>query len=226
VAAAPAADPARTRTVRAVLIEVLDGMLRLLHPFMPFLTEELWQRLPGHGASIVVAPYPAGDLSRRDALAEGEISAMTALIGTVRNLRAESGIDPARRIRLLVHPNTPQDADLLGRHRAALAALARCESVEIEADLLSHGPAARGVTERFEAAIPLEGILDLAAESARLKKEREKLEKDLAARTRKLSDESFLSRAPEAVVAKEKTIHLELSEKLTRIDRILATLGG
>ncbi len=226
VAPPSAAELARGRAVRAVLLEVLDGTLRLLHPFMPHLTEELWQRIPGHGLSLVVAPFPPGDPAMEDAGAEEEIAAIVALVGTVRNLRAESGIDPAKRVPLLVHPHGPAEEAILGRHRAAVAALARCEAIELTADLGSRGPAARGVTDRFELALPLEGLLDIESEKKRLHKEREKLDKEIATRERKLGDASFLARAPAAVVEKERGIHEELTGKRDRIDRILATLGG
>jgi valyl-tRNA synthetase len=225
---------ARTRVVRSVLAEVLDGVLRLLHPFMPHLTEELWQKIDpaadvpvlADGArSIAVAPFPKGDRPFGDAKANEEIDAIIGLVQTVRNLRAESGIDPARRIRLVVTPHGKRDAEIVERHRGALATLARCGEIATDG-AGAIGPAARGVTDRFEVAIPLEGLLDIEAESKRLRKERERLEKEIGTRRRKLSDASFLERAPAAVVEKEKSIHAELSEKLGRIDKILAGLSG
>ena len=150
---------ARTRAVRAVLVEVLDGVLRLLHPFMPHLTEELWQKLEAaadvpllsDGArSIVVAPFPKGDRPYGDAAADEEIAAIIGLVQTVRNLRAESGIDPARRIRLVVSPHGPREARTLERHRGALATLARCGEITTAGASGASasgatGPAARGV---------------------------------------------------------------------------------
>jgi valyl-tRNA synthetase len=230
----PAGISERGRVVRQVLVEVLDGVFRLLHPFMPHLTEELWQRLDpaadittleDGSRSIVVAPFPRGDRPFGDAAADEEIAAVIGLVQTVRNLRAESGLDPARRIRLVVAPHGPKDARILESHRGAIATLARCGEITIDGAGPS-GPAARGVTDRFEVAIPLEGLLDIDAESKRLHKERERLEKEIATRQRKLSDAAFLERAPAAVVEKEKGIHAELSEKLGRIDKILAGLRG
>src|SRR5262249_57775584 len=125
---------ARTRVVRAVLSEVLDGVLRLLPPFMPHLTDELWQKidpaadvpvLADGRRSIVIAPFPRGDRPYGDASADEEIAAIAGLVQTIRNLRAESGIDPARRIRLIVTPHGPRDAQIVERHRGALATLAR-----------------------------------------------------------------------------------------------------
>ena len=212
--------------VRAVLLEVLDRSLRLLHPFMPHVTEELWQKIPGHGLSIATAPFPDGKGQYGDPVAVESIGAVVDLVGAIRNLRAESGIDPARRIRLLVKPRGDAEGAILERHAQAVATLARCQSVEPTDDLASAGPAVKTVSERFEAAIPLEGVADVESESRRLHKEREKVALDLASRERKLSDEKFLARAPAQVVEKEKAIHIELTERLQRIDRILAALGG
>src|SRR5262249_54998231 len=144
--------------------------------------------------SIVIAPFPRGDRPYGDASADEEIAAIAGLVQTIRNLRAESGIDPARRIRLIVTPHGPRDAQIVERRRGAVATLARCGEIAVEgpgSGAGAKGPAARGVTDRFEVAIPLEGLLDIEAESKRLRKERERLEKEIGTRRRKLQDASF-----------------------------------
>jgi valyl-tRNA synthetase len=221
-----ASSERRGLQVRAVLLDVLDRSLRLLHPFMPHLTEELWQKIPGHGLSIAIAPFPDGKTLYGEPAAVESIGAVVDLVGAIRNLRAESGIDPARRVRLLVKPRGAAESAIIERHSQAIATLARCQTVERTDDLASAGPAVKAVNERFEAAIPLEGVADVESESRRLHREREKVALDLSSRERKLSDEKFLARAPAQVVEKEKAIHAELTERLQSIDRILAALGG
>ena len=220
-----AADDRRAQVARAVLLEVLDTLLRLLHPVMPFVTEELWQKIPHDGALLATAAWPKVREDRLDARAERDMELLQELIVKARNVRAEAGIDPSRRIDLLVHAESPRNRKLLSEQAALVATLVRADRVEV-VDAFPEGlVAARGVVRSLEVAIPLAGLLDFDAERTRLTRDLAKIVAELDARNRKLANESFLERAPAAVVEKERAIQKEFLEKKRRIEATLATLG-
>ena len=218
--------PERAATARFVLGKVVDTALRLLHPIMPFVTEELWQKFPHEGEYLATAAWPRAQEDASDAKAERDMELLQELVVKVRNLRAEAGIDPSRRIELLVHADTPRNAKLVAQETALVAALTRASSVTVVEAFPEGLAAARGVVRGFEAAIPLAGLLDVAAETSRLTKELDRILKDVDVRNRKLANESFLERAPAEVVAKERAIQQELLDKKRRIEATLASLAG
>jgi len=221
-------DVARAAAARAVLSHVVDTMLRLLHPIMPFITEELWQKFPHAGEYLATSAWPEAVERALDAKAERDMELLQELVVKVRNLRAEAGIDPSRRIEVLVHAETPRNGKLVADEAALVVALTRASSVTV-VDAFPEGlVAARGVVRGLEAAIPLAGLLDVAAETSRLTKELDRVLRDVDARNRKLANEAFLERAPADVVAKERAIQQELLDKKRRIEATLASLteGG
>jgi valyl-tRNA synthetase len=220
------ADPARSATARAVLVHVLDRLLRLLHPFMPFVTEELWQKIPHQGEFLAVAAWPTADPARIDQKAERDMEILQDLVVKVRNLRAETNIDPSRRIDVLVHAESPRNARLVEEQAVLLGTLCRASSVRIVEALPPGLVAARGVVRGLEIALPLEGLLDFEAERTRLTRELTRLEEDVAARNRKLANDSFVQRAPAEVVEKERALQRELLDKKRRLESTLATLPG
>jgi valyl-tRNA synthetase len=210
----------------AVLIETLDLVLRLLHPFVPFVTEELWQRIPPEGPYLATASWPTPDRARIDADAEREMEALQAVVVRIRSLRAESNVDAARRIEVILHGMEPGVAALLERERALLATLARASRVEV-VDRIDPGLlAARGVTGSVEIAIPLGGLLDVAAERSRLAKELAKIDSEVAERERKLGNARFVERAPAEVVQKERDLQRELLARRSKVESTLSRLGG
>ena len=219
------ASAARHAVARTVLLEVQDTILRLLHPIMPFLTEELWQKFPHVGDYLATSHWPGVRESRLDAHAERDMAMLQELVVKIRNVRLEAGIDPSRRIEVLVHAESPENGKRVADQAALLAALVRAERVVVvdafAADLVS----ARGVLGGLEIAVPLAGLLDFEAERTRLTKELRKIDAELDARNRKLANEAFLERAPAEVVAKERSIQQEFLEKKRRIESTLSTLG-
>jgi valyl-tRNA synthetase len=216
----------RAETSRAVLQTVLDRLLRMLHPFMPFITEELWEKLPRDASHLAIAAWPVSDGGRIDDRVEQEIGLLQDLVARVRNLRAESRIDPGKKLELLVHPSSESGKQLLEDESDRISALVRASSLLI-VDRFDEGLiAARGVSKGFELAIPLEGLLDLDSERARLAKELARAEKDLAGREKKLHNPSFLERAPADVVEKERTICSDIREKVQRFRSSLQNLEG
>jgi len=216
----------RRRTAQAVLLEVLDILLRLLHPMIPFITEELWSSLPGNHGFLARAEWPEPTDGRDDPDAEAEIDLLRETIVKIRNLRAESNIDPGRRIGVLLHAEDGEARATLREQTALIAALVRAETVQVVERFEEGMIAARGVIRGVQIALPLEGLLDLDAERARIAKDLDKVGKELAARARKLANPSFVERAPAEVVEKERRLHDELGEREQRLRDLLAVLGG
>ncbi len=220
--AAPEDSP-RRRAARRRLREVLETALRLLHPFMPFITEELWQRLPHEGETICLAPYPTADPARVDPVAERQMGTLIELITKVRNIRAVMNIDPAKELGLLVRPLTTEAAALIEEQDAAIRRLGRLERIERVSSLDGYRQVARDVAGEIELAVPLEGLIDVERERERLRRTVEKLERELEHLERRLANADFLERAPEEVVRETRERHEEVSE---RRQRLLAILHG
>jgi valyl-tRNA synthetase len=213
-------------TARSVLLEVLGTLLRLLHPMMPFITEELWQKMPNGASYISVAEWPVFDAGKVDEEAERELELIKETIVKTRNLRAESNISPSSRIELLLHAEDENAAAILSRESTILAAIVRAGEVRVVESFDERMIAARGVAGGVQIAIPLEGLLDLDAERSRLSKDLAKVEKQLQSRGRKLSNQSFLERAPAEVVKKERRLHQELAERRDKLESMLAAFGS
>jgi valyl-tRNA synthetase len=209
-------------------MEVLEVLLRLLHPMMPFITEELWHKLPREDSYICKAEWPEFDQSKVDEEAERAVALLQETVVKIRNLRAESNIDASSRIELLLQAPEGAVADALRAQEESLKLLVRADSVRF-VDTIEKGlVAARGTTGSCQIAIPLEGLLDLDAERRRLQKELAKVERELDSRGRKLENSSFLEKAPPEVVEKEKLLHGRLLERKEKLERHLDSLdhGG
>ena len=214
-------DRERQKATRAVLAEVYSRLLRLLHPFMPFVTEELWQRLPGAEGSIMKASWPGVHEDQIDAQAEHDMGLVMEVIGAVRNIRGEMGISPGKVIPVVLSPHTDQAFQVLKEQTPRIQSLAKTEdpawAKEGEQPAKSAGAALSEVT----VFVPLEGLVDFSAEEARLEKELAKLEKEITPSRKKLTNQGFLAKAPEAVVAKEKAKVAEAEDKITRLTESL-----
>jgi len=213
-------------TAQAVLLEVLGMILRMLHPFMPFITEELWHKLPQPESYLATAEWPPHDSSRIDPVADREMDALQEVAAAIRNMRAESNIDPSKRIEVQFCSKDAGEARLLREHGDLIAGLVRGERLHV-VDAFADGlVAARGVAGKTDIAIPLEGLLDLGAERERIQKDLARVQKDLAGRSRRLNNPSFLERAPAEIVEKERRVLAELEERQNRLTANLAVLGG
>ena len=214
----------RAARTRRVLGEVLESVLRLLHPVMPFLTEEIWQALPHDGPTIARAAYPRPGEGRIDEAAEREVELLVEVVTRVRNLRAELNVDPGRKVPLLVQAHDARAGALLAREQGLVKALARLESVEAVPAIAARGLSARAVAAGVDLAVPLAGLLDVDAEKTRLRRELDKLAREREGHARKLSNAAFLERAAPEIVAKVRGIDQELGEKIDRLTRTLRTL--
>ncbi len=217
------ADEASRRATRATLVEVLDAALRLLHPIMPFITEEIWQRLRPHlgdtPESIMLAPYPQADEGRRDPEAVAEMEWVQAVISGVRRIRSTMNIAPSRPLPLLIQGGSPREREWLAANGTFISQLARLESITALADDDLPPESATELAGATKLLIPLAGLIDKAAELARLEREIGKLQKSLAQTEAKLANPRFNAKAPAAVVAKERD---KLEELRRRLDTLKA----
>ena len=223
----PATDQAATRRT---LVTVLEALLRASHPFMPFITEEIWQRvapLAGScGESIMLQSWPDAAFFPVDDGAETEMLWVQGLVLAVRQIRGEMDIAPGRRIPVLLQDATVEDARLLSVHNHYLRELARVASIDTLATGAEAPPSATTLVGSLKVLVPIAGLIDVAAERARLAKTRIKTAGDLERVDQKLSTESFTSHAPEAVVARERERQAALRRDLVKLDAQLAQLAS
>ncbi|MGI6143917.1 MAG: valine--tRNA ligase [bacterium] len=217
-------DEEGRRASRYVLWKVLENTLRLLHPFMPFITEEIWQHLPHSGPSICVAPWPeAGDT---DPVVEEEMERIMAVIRGVRNIRAEMSIAPGRKAPVVIQAPAPLQPQLESGI-PYLIQLAGAGTVSIQmAGTEKPRQAAAAIVGGVEVYVPLEGLIDIDKEIARLRKEQQALEKEVQRAATKLQNENFLAKAPAQVVAKEREKEQEYRDKLIKVKERVALLEG
>jgi len=208
------APAAQKKGTRRTLIRVLEEILRIAHPMMPFITEEIWQRvktLAGQeGDTVMLQAYPQADSSLVDAQAVIDIEWLQGIILALRNIRGEMNISPAKPINALLKNASAEDATRLEANRQFLAKLAKLETIEILAEGAEAPMSAIQLVGDLEVLVPMLGLIDVAAEIARLNKEAEKLNKELTGVNNKLANASFVDKAPTAVVEKEKNRQADL----------------
>ncbi|MDN5864555.1 MAG: valine--tRNA ligase [Gammaproteobacteria bacterium] len=197
-----------SEAARATLITVLEGLLRALHPIMPFITEALWQQvapLAGKGAdSVMLTRWPDSSEFEHDSEAETEIAWLQAVVSALRRLRSELGLDPALRIPVSVHGANAQTRARLATHGASIAFLARTDTPPLASDAAAPEAAVTAVVGEATLALPLAGVIDVAAELDRLDKTLAKLQAQHEQSRKKLANDKFTSRAPAEVVARER----------------------
>jgi valyl-tRNA synthetase len=211
---------------RETLWFVLEGTLRALHPFMPFITEAIWQQLPGAGDSIMIAPWPRAEASWRDEAAEREMEALMQVVAAARKLRAEQHLLPAQRVKVMVATGSASARQVLERERQAVLLLARGSELAVAADA-SERPALAEVVHCFgeTATVSIAAAAsrqELEAQRARLERELERLKQEQAGLAQKLAAPEFLSRAPETVVQKTRAHYAEVSERCEAVAGQLA----
>ncbi len=209
-------EEAGKRTARYVLWTVLEQALRLLHPFMPFITEEIWQRLPHEGESIVVAPWPAPRREHLDPAAEEEMSVLQEVITCLRRLRSEMGVRPNARVEALLVPVLEGRRELLLEHEGYITSQARLSALRVVDSVEDPTSYARGLAAGVEAFIPLRGEA-FREEAERLRREIVRLEKEAQRHQAKLSNDQFLSKAPPEVVQKERRKLADVRLKLEKL---------
>ncbi len=208
-------------TAKTVLIYCMDGMLKLLHPFMPFLTEEIWQSLPHEGDTIMLAPYPEYDPALAYAAEETEFERIMTAVRAIRTRRSEMNVPPAKKSAVFI--DTAFE-DTFKAGEVYIQRLASATDVTVGGDFDKDG-AVNIVTADAQIYLPMNELVDLEAEKARLGKELEKAQKDLAFFEKKLNNPGFVNNAPAAVVEKDRAAAETVREKIRLLEESLANLG-
>ncbi|MGD2117035.1 MAG: valine--tRNA ligase [Chromatiales bacterium] len=202
------ASDAAKRGTRKTLVEVLESLLRLTHPIMPFITEEIWQRvapLAGIEAdTIMLQPFPETDATLQDATAEADMEWLKQFILGIRQIRGEMNISPGKPLPVLLENTTRDDLDKLGHTQHYLHFLARTESIDVLSEDDKAPESAMSLVGNMKILIPLAGLIDVQAERQRLEKEIGKTDAEVERIEKKLANPNFVDKAPQAVVQKER----------------------
>jgi valyl-tRNA synthetase len=220
--------PQKKETTLGVLWRVMHDTLILLHPFMPFVTEEIWHKLPGTQGSIMKAVFPAdrkdsADI-RRENKAESEMDLLIELISAVRNIRGEMNISPSLNLTATVQTKETKIKTTLEQHQDIVINLAKLNAFSVNANAARPKSSATAVVGGATIFVPLEGIIDFSKEARRLEKEMNKLAKELAVVSKKLANDGFLNKAPKDVVEQVKAKHAGLEEKRKKLESNLNRL--
>ena len=210
-------------TTRAVLVSTLDSILRLLHPFMPFITEEIYHYLPGAGKSISLESFPRAEDLPSDEEAESVISLLQEVVTEIRTIRSEHRLPPSLKISAWIRAADDFTRARLTGLRSSVEFLAGLNRLEIKDSFESGVACLRGAGASWELAIPAQGLVDLEAERKRLKKEIEDVEEEIAKLKNRLLNPAFVEKAPKEVVEETKTNLARLEE---RRQRLLKSLAG
>ena len=214
-------DEAAAQNTRQVLVWVLTNTLALLHPFMPFVTEEIWQSLPHQGEALIVAPWPEYEEGHAFPQAEAEMKKVMELITAVRTRRSEMNVPPSKKAHLAIEA---ADTAAFEAEKEAIARLAYCSGVEVAQSVPQAEGSVTVVTAACRAYLPMDDLVDKKAETARLTKELEGAKKQLATAEAKLQNEKFISKAPQNVIDGVKDNAEKLREKVRGIEEALAAL--
>lgn len=213
-------------TARQVLYHVLKVSLRLLHPFMPFITEEIWDKVktPGEGL-LVVSPWPATNPAFEFPAEAAEAALFQEIVYRIRNIRGEMNVPPDRKASVILRTESERITRLITREEASLKALAKLETVAIDPTYVPKRSDASAVMPEAEVFVPLEGLIDFEKERARIAKEIEKARGDIEKVDMKLSNSSFMDKAPAEVIGRERDRRAELATVLARLEEVYAKLG-
>jgi valyl-tRNA synthetase len=219
-------------TALRVLETILDGILRLLHPIMPFITEELWKRLAENlgvetiPASLLLVSYPRPDSALVNDEAEKQMGKMMNLITAVRTIRSEMNVPPGRPIALSLNVSDDPARVLMETHSAYLRHLCKIGDLKIGSSLPKPPKSVSVVVEGMEAFIPLEGLIDFEKEKQRLEKEFEAVKNEIERIDTRLANPDFAAHAPDEEVQKARQRKIESSEKLERLKEHLSSVRG
>lgn len=211
------------RGTRHTLVNILESMMRLLHPMMPFVTEEIWQRLRPlvdvSTGSIMLAPFPIYDASSVDEQVIKDIGWIQSLISGVRNIRGELNISPNKPVNVLLKNSQAEDVRCLNEYKGFIGALAKLESIEILAEGERIPPSSTALAGELEILVPVAGLIDTDAEVNRLQKEIDKLNNEKKRLSGKLNNARFVDNAPAEIVEKEKQKLATAEQSLLKLEQ-------
>ncbi|MFP5114426.1 valine--tRNA ligase [Bacillaceae bacterium C204] len=219
-------DETAKKTTRSILAHVLDQTMRLLHPFMPFITEEIWQNLPHQGESITTAKWPEVNPALSDDQAAQEMKLLVEMIRSVRNIRAEVNTPMSKKIKMLVKAKDETVLKSIETNRSYIERFCNPEELQMGVELETPEKAMTAVITGLEIILPLEGLINIDEEIARLEKEFDRLNKEVERVQKKLSNEGFMKKAPESVVAEERAKENDYREKRAIVEARIKELRG
>jgi len=223
------APQTRVRAAQRCLTDVLDAQLRLLHPIIPFVTEELWlelcRRSGRESATIMLEAQPRPESYEVDAEAEAEIDWLKAFVMGVRQVRGEMSIPPGKRLPVRLAGATDLDRERIDRHQALLTSLARLDDIGFVESADAVSDAATALVDRMTILVPLEGLIDMAAERARLGKQIRRASDERERSRKKLANPQFVANAPAAVVDRERQRAAALEERIAQLNERLSRLS-
>lgn len=217
-------NAAEIKEIRAVTAWTLDRILIMLHPFMPFITEELWDNLTARSCKLIHAAWPADE--NVNAADKNEIDRAIDIISAIRSLRSSMNLPAGAKLHAYVKDAVAETLTAVERQKALICKLARLEELEALENREVTKDMVQTVSREAAILIPLKGVVDFEAERARLQKELETLNKNLEGYSRKLSNESFVAKAPAAVVAEEKRRQAEALENKAKVEEALARIAN
>jgi valyl-tRNA synthetase len=215
-------DAAGKKKTQSVLAYVLDQTQRLIHPFMPFISEEIWQHLPHEGDTITLASWPQERSSFGAPEAVREMELLMDIIRVVRNIRAEVNVPMSKKIELLVKPSNDEMQEILGRNEDYLRRFCNTSLLEVNTAITVPEKAMTAVVTGAELILPLAGLIDINQELARLEKELQSLHAEVERIEKKLSNEGFVAKAPAKVIEEEKA---KLSDYTDKRDKVIGRLA-
>ncbi|WP_313996092.1 valine--tRNA ligase [uncultured Paenibacillus sp.] len=219
-------DEAAKRATQSVLAYVLDRTQRLIHPFMPFISEEIWQHLPHEGETIALAPWPVYDPALESPEAVREMELLMDMIRAVRNIRAEVNVPMSKKIELLVNASGEAELAILNRNEEFVRRFCGTSRLEIGRGLPAPDKAMSAIVTGAELYLPLAGLIDISQEIARLEKELQTLNGEVERVEKKLANEGFVAKAPVKVIEEEKAKMKDYADKRDKVLARIAELRG
>ena len=222
------ASEAQKRGTRRTLVGILESVLRMLHPLMPYVTEEIWTEIAPRagvtGETIMLRPYPEADAASNDDAAEEELEWVKQFILGIRQIRGENDISPGKIVPVLLEAYSDRDLEFADNNALLLSRVGRVESVRPLAADEEAPQAAIALLGTMRLLVPTAGLIDIEAEIERLSKQRDKTASELGRSTAKLGNEKFVNNAPEAVVTQERQRVVEFEQQIAQLDEQLARL--
>jgi valyl-tRNA synthetase len=219
-------DAAAKRTTQSVLAYVLDRTLRMIHPFMPFISEEIWQHLPHEGETITLAEWPQYNPAFEAADAVREMELLMDIIRSVRNIRAEVNVPMSKKVELLLKPTEAETEAVIRRNLEYIRKFCGTSQLVIDSGLTAPDKAMTAIVSGAELYLPLAGLIDIGQEIARLEKELDHLNKEVERVQKKLANEGFIRKAPAHVIQEERDKERDYSEKRDKVLARIAELKG
>ncbi|NHN30106.1 valine--tRNA ligase [Paenibacillus agricola] len=219
-------DAQAKKTTQSVLAYVMDQTQRLIHPFMPFLSEEIWQHLPHEGETITLAPWPVYKESWEAAEAVREMDLLMDVIRAVRNIRAEVNVPMSKKIELLVKPANAEYLAILKRNEEYIRRFSNTSLLEVSLTIVNPDKAMTGIVTGAELYLPLAGLIDISQELVRLEKELQSLHGEVERIEKKLGNAGFVAKAPAKVIDEEKAKLADYADKRDKVIARLAELRG